>query len=568
MDDCRDWCISRQLWWGHRIPAYFAVIEGQERAADLDESHWIVARSEDEAKAMAAERFGVDVSKITLEQDEDVLDTWFSSGIFPFSTLGWPNVEHPDFKAFYPNQLLETGHDIIFFWVARMVMMGLELTDQLPFKEVYLHAMVRDKYGRKMSKTLGNVIDPMEVINGCDLDYLIEKLRTGNLDLREVEKAIRAQKKDYPDGIPECGADALRFGLLAYTLQGRDVNLDINRVVGWRQFCNKLWNATKFALTHLAPEKYTATHHVNDIVTELTNATDLAPRDQWILSRLAVAIKEANSCMLGYSFAGVCTALHHFWLHDLCDVYLELVKPVLYEDNYSARQKHLARWVLYVCLEYGLRLLHPLMPFVTEELWQHLPGRGLEHNGVPEPASIMLVAYPREQPWRNEEVEAKIALTQTVVGAARSVRSSANISRKKQCEIYVQATDAKDRAIIAEMGSDVCTLASGASITVLEPGQEAPSGCAAEVVSASLSVMVQLRGMVDFAAEAKKIQKKLKKLDTQIAGVTKKLSNKKFTASAPKDVLQREQDKLAGFEGEVALLTKTLTQYQALASAE
>ena len=417
-----------------------------------------------------------------------------------------------------------------------------------------------------MSKTLGNVVDPMEVIAGCTLDDLVSKLRSGNLDPREVEKAVAGKKLDFPTGIPECGADALRFGLLAYTLQGRDVNLDINRVVGYRQFCNKLWNATRFALTHLAPEKYTPTAHVADIVAELTSgATTLAPRNAWILSRLSFAINAANDHMAAYSFASVCSVLHHFWLHELCDVYLELVKPGLYDDAATAADKRQARLTLYVCLEYGLRLLHPLMPFVTEELWQHLPGRGFAHAGKAEPPSIMLVSYPRGVNWANEDVEVKMATAQVVVTAARAVRASANISRTKKCEVFVRATDAATRAQVAAMSADICTLASGASLTVLEEGVEAPAGCATEVVSNELSVLVQLRGMVDFAAESVKITKKLAKLDKQIAGVAKKLANTKFTASAPAEVLAKEQEKMAALNGEVAQLKATMAQYAALA---
>lgn len=570
LDDCRDWCISRQLWWGHRIPAYFAIIRGQPRAADLDESHWVVARSEEEAMSIAVERFGVPAADITLEQDEDVLDTWFSSGLFPFSTLGWPDVEAPDYKAFYPNQLLETGHDILFFWVARMVMMGLELTDQLPFKEVYLHAMVRDKYGRKMSKSLGNVIDPMEVIYGCTLDQLLEKLDNGNLPAKEIKTAKTAQKKDYPDGIPECGADALRFGLLAYTLQGRDVNLDINRVVGYRQFCNKLWNATRFALTHLDASVYTHTHHVNDMVAQLSDpATGLAPRDQWILSRLNAAVVAANRGMREYTFANSCSALHHFWLHELCDTYLELIKPVLYEDSFGDEAKRLARWTLYVCLEFGLRLLHPMMPFVTEELWQRLPGRGMEHKGTPEAPSIMLVQYPQPvHAWASQEVEEQFDAGMSIVSAARRVRATVNISRTKKCEVYVKTKSAATRAAATLLTRDICTLASGASLTVVADGADAPSGCAAEVVDDQLSVLVQLRGMVDFGAECKKVNKKLAAIAKQKASLERKLGNEKFVASAPPAVIEKEQEKLAKCLGEEKQLQATLANYEALAAAD
>ena len=251
LDNIRDWCVSRQLWWGHRIPAYEIK---RKDGAPVTCDPWVVARTEVEALTKAAERLGVSPDEVILEQDEDVLDTWFSSGLFPFASFGWPDVSSKDMPAFFPGTLLETGHDILFFWVARMVMMSLCLQDKLPFETVYLHAMVRDKHGRKMSKSLGNVIDPVEVIEGVTLAALNEKLRKGNLPEKEIEKATKGQQMDFPNGIPECGADALRFGLLAYTVQGRDVNLDINRVLAYRQFCNKLWQSTRFAMMNLGDD--------------------------------------------------------------------------------------------------------------------------------------------------------------------------------------------------------------------------------------------------------------------------------------------------------------------------
>lgn len=262
MDGIRDWCVSRQLWWGHRIPAYRVTFnEGTPTSTDTSDENelWIVGRSKDEATQKAAKRFNIDSSKLTLEQDADVLDTWFSSGLFPFSVFGWPD-ETLDMQVFYPTSLLETGHDILFFWVARMVFFGQKLLGKLPFKEVFLHPMVRDAHGRKMSKSLGNVIDPMDVITGISLEDLHKQLYDSNLDPREIEKATAGQKQDYPNGIPECGTDAMRFALCSYNTQGRDINLDILRVQGYRFFCNKLWNATKFALLYFGGDKkYNAT---------------------------------------------------------------------------------------------------------------------------------------------------------------------------------------------------------------------------------------------------------------------------------------------------------------------
>jgi len=248
LDNIQDWCISRQLWWGHRIPVYLAKIPGVIDYPDKNnDDHWVVGRNYEEALSNAAKKWNVDPSIITLEQDDDVLDTWFSSGIFPFSTMGWPDVDSKDLKAFFPGDLLETGGDILFFWVARMVMMSLELTDKLPFHTVFLHPMVRDENGAKMSKSKGNVIDPLEVMDSCGLDVLLQKLKESNLTPKEITESCVAKAKDFPDGIPECGTDALRFAMLSYMLQS-SINLDVKRVVGYKEFCNKLWNVNRFAL--------------------------------------------------------------------------------------------------------------------------------------------------------------------------------------------------------------------------------------------------------------------------------------------------------------------------------
>uniref|UniRef100_A0A8C4DJQ8 valine--tRNA ligase n=1 Tax=Dicentrarchus labrax TaxID=13489 RepID=A0A8C4DJQ8_DICLA len=397
MDNIRDWCISRQLWWGHRIPAYFVT--------DMDGHYWVCGRTEEEAREKAAKRFNVSADKITLRQDEDVLDTWFSSGIFPFSIFGWPN-ETQDLNVFYPGTLLETGHDILFFWVARMVMMGLKLTGKLPFKEVYLHAVVRDAHGRKMSKSLGNVIDPLDVITGISLE-----LTDSNLDPLEVEKAKQGQKSDYPSGIPECGTDALRFALCAYTSQGRDINLDVNRILGYRHFCNKLWNAVKFAMKTLG----------DNFVPSEKLCGEESVSDRWILSRLSAAVGLCDAAFKAYDFPAITTAIYNFWLYELCDVYLE--------DSTSQRQALVCRQTLYTCLEVGLRLLSPIMPFVTEELYQRLPRRRPQTD----PPSISVTSYPdtEEFCWHSEEVDRDMEFIMSVVKTIRSLRADYNLTKTR-----------------------------------------------------------------------------------------------------------------------------------------
>uniref|UniRef100_A0A8C7LXX7 valine--tRNA ligase n=1 Tax=Oncorhynchus mykiss TaxID=8022 RepID=A0A8C7LXX7_ONCMY len=375
LDNIRDWCISRQLWWGHRIPAYFVTVNDPSvtPGEDMDGHYWVSGRTEEDARDKAAKRFNVSTDKVTLRQDEDVLDTWFSSGIFPFSIFGWPN---EDLSVFYPGSLLETGHDILFFWVARMVMMGLKLTGKLPFKEVYLHAVVRDAHGRKMSKSLGNVIDPLDVITGISLEGLYAQLQDSNLDPVEVEKAKQGQQSDYPTGIPECGTDALRFALCAYTSQGRDIDMDVNRILGYRNFCNKLWNAVKFAMRTLGG---------NFVPSEKAQVRDLSI--QCVLTAVSCPWFQA------YDFPAITTAIYNFWLYELCDIYL--VSLFVCEGGVCV-QAVVCRQTLFT----GLCLLAPIMPFVGEELYQRLPRRrsqddhandvsgGAVQSADPDPVSI------------------------------------------------------------------------------------------------------------------------------------------------------------------------------------
>lgn len=294
---------------------------------DTDIKYWVSAQSEEEAKRKAYQRFpNIPVEDITLSHDEDVLDTWFSSGIFPFSICGWPD-QTSDMANYYPGTLLETGHDILFFWVARMVMMGYELTDKLPFEYVYLHAIIRDAHGRKMSKSLGNIIDPLDVIYGTTLENLNKQLAQYNLDPKEVDKAIQGQKEDYPQGIPECGTDALRFALCAYTAQGRDINLDVLRIQGYRHFCNKLWNATRFAMQNGLGSDFKPQESVQYLRERIG---ELRSMDKWMLSRLSETVSLCNASMKNFELTAATTALFNFWLYDLCDYYIEYLKPSFY----------------------------------------------------------------------------------------------------------------------------------------------------------------------------------------------------------------------------------------------
>ncbi|KAI8996861.1 valyl-tRNA synthetase [Pilobolus umbonatus] len=478
LNNINDWCISRQLWWGHRIPAYFVNIEGETHDG-MDDKMWVSGHDEKEARLEAERKFPG--KKFTLEQDPDVLDTWFSSGLWPFSILGWPD-KTPDYEMFYPATVLETGWDILFFWVARMVMLGIQLTGKVPFSEVICHAMIRDAHGRKMSKSLGNVIDPIDVIEGITLSGLHQKLLEGNLDPREVKKAESGQKADFPKGIPECGTDALRFALCAYTTGGRDINLDISRVEGYRKFCNKLWNATRFALMKLG-DNFKA-----NASAEPTGNESIA--DKWILSKLNKCAIEANKALEERNFMAATNAVYQFWLYELCDVYIEVIKPICdadtKDDKNAQLRKVTAQNTLYTCLEAGLKLMHPFMPFVTEELYQHL-GRRPNDSTV----TIVKARYPVEhKAYDFPEAEDKFdKMFETV----KSIRSLAvQLNQKKGIVANIQTSDLAFSKLFEAEKTSICALIKGISeLSVLDPKAKVPENC--ESSSAGENVTVYVR---------------------------------------------------------------------------
>jgi valyl-tRNA synthetase len=563
LENIKDWCVSRQLWWGHQIPAWFATIKGELLSKNdmANNDRWIVARNEDDAYEKAAEVLGVSRESVILERDEDVLDTWFSSGLFPFSVFGWPE-RTDDMKAFYPTSLLETGLDILFFWVARMVMMGLELTDQLPFHTVYLHAMVRDKDGRKMSKSLGNVIDPLEVIRGCSLESLHAKVDEGNLPLKEIQKAKHDLTADFPEGIPECGSDALRFGLLAYTIQGRDVNLDIKRVVGCRQFCNKLWNATRFALQFMSDFEPTST-----LLDEVMTSERMAIRDKFMISRLMTAFQCLNTLFCHYKFGDAQMAAYSFWLNDLCDVYLELVKPVVYD---SSEENAGARWAaqatLWLSIEGGLRLLHPMMPFVTEELWQRLPGRG--KLGPTEAETIMLASYPEcRNEYKNLDAEASMAVTMNIVKACRSLRSSYNIHNKVLATFYVKLAPSVEKYASSQV-SDIMTLAKATNVYINMNENNIPRAVGIVVVDDLTTVWMDLAGIVDYSSEVKKLEKSLSKTLPFVRTLETKMSAAGYEEKVSEDLKKDNAEKLESHQRKVAELEAAIENFKKLLAME
>ncbi|KAJ5551481.1 valyl-tRNA synthetase-like protein [Penicillium sp. DV-2018c] len=389
-----DWCLSRQLWWGHQIPAYFVRFEGETNDT-ADNVLWVTGRTEDEAYEKAEMKFGHAGKKFELVRDPDVLDTWFSSGLWPFATLGWPN-DTNDLEKLFPTSVLETGWDILFFWVIRMIMLGVKLTGKVPFKEVYCHSLVCDTEGRKMSKSLGNVIDPVDVMDGIPLQALHDKLRTGNLDSKEVTKATKFQKAAFPQGIPECGADALRFCLVSYcTGSGDNIHFDVKVMHGYRRFCNKIYQATKYVLGKIGDG------YVPTTAEEKIPAISLSER--WILHKLTISAKGINQALADREFSKATQIAYQF-----CS------KGTL--QNGTEEEQSSARATLYMALEEGLKMIHPFMPFLTEELWQRLPRR--PGDATP---SIMVASYPEYNP--NHDDPASEAAYELVLDCSKAIRS-------------------------------------------------------------------------------------------------------------------------------------------------
>lgn len=550
LKNIRDWCISRQLWWGHRIPAYFVTVNDPsvKPGEDTDMNYWVCGHTEEEALEKAAARFGVSKEKISLKWDEDVLDTWFSSALFPFSIFGWPE-KTQDLETFYPGTLLETGHDILFFWVARMVMMGTKLMGNLPFKEIYLHAMVRDAHGRKMSKSLGNVIDPVDVIRGITLEKLHALLEKGNLDPKEIATAKQGQKEDYPSGIPECGTDALRFALCAYTAQGRDINLDVLRVEGYRRFCNKMWNATKFALMVLG-ENFKP-------LEEFKLSGNEHPMDLWILSKLSNAVSKCEEGWPAYDFPTITTAIYSFWLYCLCDVYLEYAKP--YVQNNHTRCDSI-RQILYTCLDVGLRLISPFMPFISEELFQRLPRR---KEGAP--PSICVTAYPEKQdfPWFNEELEQTVDFVQVIINKARSMRSDYQLT-KQRADVFLRCTDSKTAEDLENYTETIKTLSSSGEVKVLL-NDSPPAGCAMQTASEKCEVHMLLKGVVDTSKEISKLEQQKEKLTSQQSKLKEKMEADGYQTKVPENVRKSNSEKFANTETEIQKLEEAIRMFKLVA---
>ncbi|AOA63904.1 Valine--tRNA ligase, mitochondrial [Komagataella phaffii] len=546
LENIQDWCISRQLWWGHRCPVYFVNIEGEVNDEN-DGQYWVSGRSLEEAQEKASAKFAGKI--FTLEQDEDVLDTWFSSGLWPFSTLGWPD-NTPDMKQFYPFSMLETGWDILFFWVTRMILLGLKLTGDVPFKEVFCHSLVRDAQGRKMSKSLGNVVDPLDVINGISLEDLHAKLLGGNLDPREVEKAKKGQKESYPSGIPECGTDALRFALCAYTTGGRDINLDILRVEGYRKFCNKIYQATKFVLMRLGDDyKPPATG-------DLTGKESLVER--WILHKLSKASKVVNESIEKRDFFEATNAIYQFWLYELCDVYIENSKYLITEG--TADQKKSAQDTLFTCIDAALKLIHPFMPFLTEEMWQRLPRREAEKSII----SISKAPYPEYNPSYDDiSSESNYEQILEITRAARSLFAQYGIT--KEGKLYIESADAAAYKLASEEKHSIVSLIKPVNdLIVIDSPEKVPEGCALQSVTPKINAHILVKGQVDLDAEILKTQNKVSKVEKSLQALEKTLASSNYASKASKEIQEQDQTKKQNFISELEGLNATIANLQQL----
>jgi len=555
MRNIQDWCISRQIWWGHRIPAWYDT-----------EGNVYVGRSEAEVR----EKHGL-TPDYPLTQDEDVLDTWFSSALWPFSTLGWP-ADTERLRTFYPTSVLVTGFDIIFFWVARMIMMGLKFMDDVPFREVYVHGLVRDSQGQKMSKSKGNVLDPIDLIDGISLEDLIAKRTRGMMQPQLAKKIEQQTRKEFPEGIPSFGTDALRFTFAALAATGRDIKFDLGRIEGYRNFCNKLWNAARYVLMNTegkdcgvaAPPQSPPQSGGEAIVSPLPRGEDqggeieYSAADRWIRARLQQVISEVTTAIEGYRFDQMANALHDFIWNQYCDWYLELSKAVLNAADSTEAQRRGTRQTLVQVLETLLRLAHPVMPFITEEIWQRV--RSLA--GV-EGETIMHQPWPQvDAAWQDRDAEAEMDWVMQFVLGVRRIKGEMNIAPGKPVPILLANAGEQDRQRLARHRLYLDALARPESIEVLEAGSGEPESAIALV--GEMKILIPLAGLIDKEAEIARLEKEIGKLEADIARVRKKLENPNFVDKAPAAVVQKERDRLDKSQGALEQLTTQLHKIRSL----
>jgi valyl-tRNA synthetase len=511
MRDIQDWCISRQLWWGHRIPAWY-------------DNAGRVYVGRDEAEVRAKHNLG----DVPLRQDEDVLDTWFSSGLWTFSTLGWP--QQTDFlKTFHPTDVLVTGFDIIFFWVARMIMMSLHLTGQIPFRTVYVHGLVRDGQGQKMSKSKGNVLDPLDIIDGISLDELLEKRTSGMLQPKLAEKIAKQTRSEFPEGIASYGTDALRFTFCSLATTGRDIKFDMGRVEGYRNFCNKLWNAANFVLENTDDQDCGAAG----------GEVELSAVDRWIISALQRCEEEVTRQLDAFRFDLATQSLYEFVWDEYCAWYLELVKPVLWDENAPAERQRGTRRTLIRVLEVILRLAHPFMPFISEEIWQRIKAQAGKQGDT-----LMLQPWPVANDARIDvAAEGDIEWVKALMLGVRQIRGEMKISMARRIDIIVQNANEEDLRRLSDFEPLLGKLAKLESVRVLTAGEAAPMS--ATTLVGEMQVLVPMAGLIDKDAELARLDKEIGRLDGEVQRIGGKLANQGFVAKAPAEVLDKERAKLA-----------------------
>ena len=515
MRNIEDWCISRQIWWGHRIPAWYD-----------EQGNVYVGRNEAEVR----EKHGLG-PEITLSQDEDVLDTWFSSALWPFSTLGWPE-KTPELDTFYPSSVLVTGFDIIFFWVARMIMMGLKFTGKVPFRDIYIHGLVRDSHGQKMSKSKGNVLDPIDLIDGIDLESLVAKRTTGLMKPKDAPKIEKQTRKDFPEGIPSFGTDALRFTFATLASTGRDINFDLGRVEGYRNFCNKLWNAANYVLMNT--EGKDCGQNGGDV--------ELSAADKWIDARLQQTQQQVIEALQNYRLDHAAQVIYDFTWNEYCAWYLELSKPVLTSDDSSEAQLRGTRQTLVRALESLLRTVHPLMPFITEEIWQKIaPLAGCTGT------TIMRQPYPQPDTDSVDEAAAReIEWVKAFIVGVRQIRSGMDIKPSKPLPVLLQNANDTDIGNLKRNRRTIDFLARTESITVLNEGDEAPESATA--LLGEMKLLIPMAGLIDKDAEIARLSKEIEKKKQDVARIEGKLSNPNFVERAPEAVVEKEREKIAAIQ--------------------
>lgn len=527
MHNIQDWCISRQLWWGHRIPAWYD-----------EDGNIFVAQDEADALAKAKQKHGKDVA---LKQDEDVLDTWFSSALWPFSTLGWPE-DTEEVNTFYPTTVLVTGFDIIFFWVARMIMFGLKFADAVPFHEVYIHGLVRDADGQKMSKSKGNVLDPLDLIDGISLDALVEKRTTGLMQPQLAERIAQATKRQYPDGIPAYGTDALRFTFAILATQGRDIRFDLGRIGGYRNFCNKLWNASRFVLLNVDGQA----------CGQRNEAYQLGIAEKWVISRLQETEQLVADGMATYRFDRVAQSLYSFVWDEYCDWYLELAKITLNDPDINEEIKTGTRRTLVRVLETTLRLLHPLMPFITDALWKRV-APFVDKQGD----SVMVEPYPIAEPDKiDDHACQEIDWLKSVVSAIRNLRAERNIDPRKPLPLIVEGAETRDRERLNLLGQEITGLAKVASIAFDDRGMDD----SAMALVGGLKLHVPLGAFIDKKEERSRLQREIDKRSKDKEKVSAKLNNPAFVDKAPAAVVDKERDRLEALTSQISELEQQLTR--------